>query len=136
MGVKISAKYIGGKKVEITHETSGTKFVTAAPLDNGGDGSSFSPTDLCTASIGACAMTIIALLAEKLGIDVSSMHMSAEKIMSQDLPRRISEVPVEIYLPSSIDTDSRKKLETAAAGCPVLQSLSTDVTVDIQFIYE
>ena len=52
MAVEITGKYIGHLKTELTHGPSGTVIRTAAPVDNQGDGSSFSPTDLAAASLG------------------------------------------------------------------------------------
>ncbi len=52
MAVNISGKYVGDLKIELTHGPSGTQLRTAAPVDNQGDGSSFSPTDLVAAALG------------------------------------------------------------------------------------
>ena len=42
----ISATYLGDLRVECTHNQSGTKIITDAPVDNHGKGEAFSPTDL------------------------------------------------------------------------------------------
>src|SRR5690606_12104649 len=60
MGVVISGSYRGKKRVELTHEQSGSTIVTDAPLDNNGEGQSFSPTDLCASSLGSCILTVMA----------------------------------------------------------------------------
>ena len=54
----ISATYLGDLRVECTHNQSGTKIITDAPVDNHGKGEAFSPTDLCATALGTCAMTI------------------------------------------------------------------------------
>ncbi len=41
MVVKSTGRYLGGLNVEVTHEPSGSKIRTAAPVDNQGDGSTF-----------------------------------------------------------------------------------------------
>ena len=38
--------------------------------DNGGTGSSFSPTDLVATALGSCMMTIMAIAAERMSIDL------------------------------------------------------------------
>ncbi len=62
MSVRMKGSSTGATTVELVHE-SGATITTMAPKDNGGDGSTFSPTDLCAVSLGACGTTIMSLLA-------------------------------------------------------------------------
>lgn len=55
--------YMGGLRTEATHVQSGTKIVTDAPTDNHGKGESFSPTDLVSAALGSCMMTLMGIAA-------------------------------------------------------------------------
>ncbi len=79
MAVSMSGRYLGGLKVELEHGPSGAKIQTAAPVDNIGDGSSFSPTDLCAASLGACMVTVMGIVAERDGIDFTSVPFRASR---------------------------------------------------------
>ena len=135
MSVVITGSYIGQKKVELIHEPSGSVLVTEAPRDNGGEGKSFSPTDLIGAAFGSCVMTTIAIVAERSGIPVAGMRMRVEKIMNHD-PRRIGDLPLVVHLPESLEIYDRQKLERAALGCPVHKSLSPEVRMPIQFVYD
>lgn len=135
MSVVITGNYIGQKKVELTHEPSGSVIVTEAPRDNGGEGKSFSPTDLVGAAFGSCVMTTIAIAAERSGLSVAGMRMRVEKIMNPD-PRRIADLPLVIHLPESLEIYDRQKLERAAFSCPVHKSLSQEVRMPIQFVYD
>ena len=48
----VTVQYLGELRVEATHEQSGSSLITDGPLDNEGQGESFSPTDLlATASL-------------------------------------------------------------------------------------
>jgi putative redox protein len=133
MGVKINGEFIGNKMVRLIHE-SGSEILTIAPKDNWGDGSRFSPTDLAVCSLGSCILTIMSFVAENEGIDFKGVRFEAEKIM-QTSPRMIAQIPLSIYLPKGITPVQRKKLEKAAMACPVKRSLSKEVKVDINFIY-
>lgn len=135
MSVEISGTYIGAKKVEVTHEPSGSLLITEAPRDNGGEGKSFSPTDLVAAALGSCVLTTIAIVAERGGIPVSGMRMRVEKRMQQD-PRRIGELPLDIHLPAALEEHERQKLERAALSCPVHKSLHPEVVVLMRFLYD
>ena len=135
MSVKIKGKYLGQKKMLLTHAPSGTELITDPPEDNQGDGVSFSPTDLVGAALGACMTTIISIVAERYKMDVTGMHMEVEKHMSAS-PRRIANLPVKIWLPRSLTDIQRQKLESAAKSCPVHHSLHPDVDAPVEFIYE
>lgn len=135
MGKNITARYIGNKRVELTHEDSGAKILTDAPKDNQGEGRAFSPTDLFAASLGSCLMTIMAIVAEREGIDLTGMRMEMEKQMAAG-PRRIVALPVGIHLPRSIEDKDRKRLENAARACPVHKSLHPDIDAGVEFIYD
>lgn len=135
MAVTITGEYTGNKRVKLTHEPSGASFLTDAPKDNNGLGESFSPTDLLASGLGACAMTILGIVAEWDKIDLSGMHMKIQKEMSSS-PRRIEKLTLEIHLPASIDQNLRPKLEKAALECPVYKSLHPDIQIPTKFIYD
>lgn len=134
MSVAMSGKYLGGLGVELHHEPSGSKIRTAAPVDNQGDGSSFSPTDLLAAGLGACMLTLIAIVGERDGLKMDGLAFRAEKTM-QDSPRRIDEVTLIITMPAGLDAKQRRKLEYAALTCPVRHSLNPDVGSPVEFHY-
>jgi len=135
MSVTIEGRYLGDKKVALTHLDSGAVITTAAPKDNGGDGSSFSPTDLAAASLGACMVTIMGLMAEREGISLAGTWFRVEKHMSA-APRRLGRLPVSIHLPRALSPAEREKLERGAHTCPVAHSLHPEVAVEVAFIYD
>lgn len=135
MSVGITGKYLGTKKVHLVHEPSGEVLVTEAPKDNGGEGKSFSPTDLVAAAYGSCVMTTIAIVAERSGLSVEGMHMRVEKQMQSE-PRRIGNVPLTVHMPKALSEQDRQKLERAGLACPVHKSLHPDVKAEITFLYD
>ncbi len=134
MAVEITGKYIGNLKTELTHGPSGTVIRTAAPVDNQGDGSSFSPTDLAAAALGACMLTLIAIVGEREGIDLTGLAFRLEKHMAAN-PRRIGAIPATITLPAGLTDEQKKKLENAALTCPVHKSLAEGVERPVEFVY-
>ena len=135
MAVEITGRYIGNLKTELTHGPSGAVIRTAAPVDNQGDGSSFSPTDLAAASLGACMLTLVAIVGEREGLDLTGLSFRLEKHMASN-PRRIGAIPVTIHMPPGLTPDQRKKLENAALTCPVHKSLSEGLEKPVEFVYE
>lgn len=136
MAVEITGRYTGELKMELIHGPSGMPLTTAAPRDNMGDGSSFSPTDLLAASLGACMVSTMAIVAKRSGIPFEFAEFSLEKHMTPQPPRRVDAIPVTIRLPASLTPEQREVLENAARTCPVERSLSPDVKREVRFIYE
>jgi putative redox protein len=134
MAVEITGTYTGNLKMELTHGPSGAQLRTAAPVDNKGDGSSFSPTDLVAAAFGSCIVTTMAIVAEREGIDFTTASFRVEKHMQSD-PRRIGKLPVEVRMPAGLSADQRTKLERAGHTCPVHKSLLPEVEKEVRFVY-
>jgi putative redox protein len=135
MSVVITGKYIGSLNVELKHEPSGTRLITDAPVDNGGLGSAFSPTDLIAAGLGSCILTTIGIVAKRSSLAVDGMHMRVEKHMGTE-PRRISELVVAIHMPKGLETTDRQKLERAGLMCPVHKSLHPETEIRVEFLYD
>ncbi|MBT5733790.1 OsmC family peroxiredoxin, partial [bacterium] len=79
-------------------------------------------------------ITIMAIVAEKNGLDISGTSASVKKVMSAS-PRMISDVIIEIKMNKRISEKDRKRLEKAALACPVHKSLHPDMNKEINFIY-
>ena len=131
---KANIIYQNNLRTEAEHIASGEKIITDAPIDNNGKGEAFSPTDLVSTALGSCMITIMAIAAEKHGIDVSGTNASIKKEMSSN-PRRISEIAIDINMDKNIEKKDRKRLEKAALACPVHKSLHPDLKKKIQFFY-
>lgn len=129
----VKGVYLGGLQVECEHTLSGTKIVTNPPMDNNGNGESFSPTDLCATSLAACMMTIMAMYAENKGLDLTGARFELTKKMEAN-PRRIAEIGIVFYMPAKGYSEKDKKgLERAAHTCPVHLSLHPDMVKQITF---
>lgn len=135
MAVAISGEYGGNLKMELTHEPSGAVIRTAAPVDNQGDGSSFSPTDLAAAALGSCMITTMAIVAAREGIPFEHASFSLEKHMRSD-PRRMDRIPITIRLAAALAPEQRRRMEEVALGCPVHLSLLEAIDRPVEFVYD
>jgi putative redox protein len=133
MSVAISGKLTSPTSTELVHGPSGALLETTAPKDNGGDGSRFSPTDLCAASLGACAATTMSLYASRNGIPLTAVAFEVEKHMTTEPPRRIARLVTRYRISSPCGEEEFEKLVNAARTCPVRRSLHPDVIVDEVF---
>jgi putative redox protein len=132
-GVPMTAA-ISGLTCRLGHGPSGATIKTVPPVDNGGDGSSFSPTDMVGAALAACALSTMALVAGREGLSWGDARASVEKIMTPP-PRRIGELVLAIDMPREVRPEHRARLEEAARTCPVMRSLHPDVKLPVEFRY-
>ena len=63
MSVEIEIKYERGQRTKAHHGPSGSTLQTDAPVDNGGTGKAFAPTDLVATALGSCILTIVGKVA-------------------------------------------------------------------------
>jgi len=131
--VEIHLDYEGDLHCSAMHLPSGTQLSTDAPVDNNGRGESFSPTDLVATALGACMATVVGIVAKRKEIPVEGMKIAVRKFMSDDQPRRISKLEVDLDIPLPADHPERKLLESAARGCPVHHSIHPDIQVKMNW---
>ena len=134
MTTTATVRYCGGLHCELTHNLSGSQTATDAPTDNQGKGEAFSPTDLLTTSLAACALTIMGIKAQSLGVVLDGAQAEVHKPMAAN-PRRVAAVRVDFHLSAAYDAHTRSLLEAAARSCPVAHSLHPDLAQEMVFHY-
>ncbi len=133
--VQMTIQYEGQLHCALTHGPSGKSIETDAPKDNNGKGEAFSPTDLVSAALGACMMTVMGIVANRHAIQLEGTRIDVVKEMIADPSRRIGQITLKFSMPKGIPLDKRSMLENAAHTCPVHKSLHPDVKTPIEFIY-
>jgi putative redox protein len=123
-----------GLTTHLTHGPSGSKIHTVPPKDNGGDASTFSPTDLVGAALASCAVTTMVLIAKREGIPLGDPKARVQKTMTESGPRRIARLELHIEVPGT-QVEHRARLEAIARGCPVARSLNAELQLPITFGY-
>jgi len=133
MSHSIENKYIGELRTESTHLKSSNVIITDAPTDNNGKGNAFSPTDLVASALCSCMTTVMGICANKNQFDLPNSTAHITKVMSSH-PRRISKIIVEInFDKNNLSEQNIEKLIAVAEGCPVAQSLSSDLIQEVRF---
>ena len=129
----IENKYVGELRTESTHLKSSNVIITDAPKDNNGKGNAFSPTDLVASALCSCMTTVMGICANKNQFDLPNSTAHITKVMSSH-PRRITKIIVEINFDSNnLSEQNIEKLIAVAKGCPVAQSLSSDLVQEVRF---
>jgi len=128
--------YLGDLRTRAIHVKSDNQIVTDAPTDNHGKGEAFSPTDLLSASLVSCMITVMGIIANKRDIAMGKVNGSVEKIMASS-PRRVAELNVQLTFSEYDLSDAEKKLlEDTAINCPVAKSLNAEIVVNVKFTYK
>lgn len=126
-------EYIGGLRTSSVHLRSGQVVITDAPPDNNGRGEAFSPTDLLSASLACCMMTIMGIVANRHNINIDGTKADVSKIMGTE-PRRVIEIVIAMTVPGKDLSDKDKQLlENAAHTCPVAKSLHPELKQTVSF---
>tara|TARA_B100001029_G_C14930341_1_gene377279 strand:- start:133 stop:540 length:408 start_codon:yes stop_codon:yes gene_type:complete len=133
MSHSIENKYVGELRTESTHLKSSNVIITDAPTDNNGKGNAFSPTDLVASALCSCMTTVMGICANKNQFDLPNSTAHVTKVMSSH-PRRISKIIIEInFDKNNLSEKNVEKLIAVAKGCPVAQSLSSDLIQEVRF---
>jgi putative redox protein len=137
MAVEINITYEGSLHTAATHGPSRNTLTTDAPVDNGGKGAAFSPTDLVATALGTCMATVMGLVAQRNKLDIDGLQVQVIKEMTADPVRRIGTLKTRLVFPQgkSLSATDRAKLEAAAQACPVKESLHPDVKTPVEFVY-
>ena len=137
MAVEINIAYEGGLHCAAIHGPSRQSLTTDAPVDNGGKGAAFSPTDLVATAMGTCMVTVMGLVAQRNNLNIEDLQVQVTKEMTADPVRRIGSLKTRLVFPRGkpLSATDRAKLEAAAKACPVKQSLHPDVKTPMEFVY-
>ncbi len=122
--------YTGDGQTTLEHLGNGAKIKTDLPLDNGGKGREFSPTDLFASSLAACSITIMAKMAATHGKSLNGATIEVEKVMAS-APRRVSKLILKINFPQDTAQEDKPKYLAAIRACPVHNSISKDIELEI-----
>jgi putative redox protein len=125
-------RYLGELRTSSMHMQSGTEIITDAPTDNNGKGEAFSPTDMVANSLATCMITIMAIKARDMDIELKGTTAEVTKIMAAE-PRRISEIHIHFEMDHAADAKTKTILERVAMQCPVHYSLHPDIKKEITF---
>ncbi len=125
-------RYLGELRTSSMHMQSGTEILTDAPTDNHGKGEAFSPTDMVANSLATCMISIMAIKARDMDIELKGSTAEVTKVMAAE-PRRISEIHVHFEMDYAADDKTKTILERVAMQCPVHFSLHPDIKKIITF---
>ncbi|MDR1291426.1 MAG: OsmC family protein [Planctomycetaceae bacterium] len=122
--------YKGDGQTTLKHSDNVAEVITDLPVDNGGKGRGFSPTDFFASSLGACAITIMGKYAESEGKSIVGTTVEITKTMGVE-PRRITEISVKFTFPETVPANDRPTYLAYLETCPVKNSLNRDIKINV-----
>jgi len=129
---KFSIKLQDKVRCKITHQLSGSEILTDLAPEYGGEGRSFSSTDLIAVALGSCILSTIDKVMERAGYDPKQIEVITTKTYTEN-KTMIKRISLEIFHPEKLGGVVLKKLERAIATCPVKRTLNEQVEIDIVY---
>ena len=123
--VKIEIEYKGQLQTEAVHTPSGTRILTDAPVDNGGKGSSFSPTDLVATALGTCMVTIMGLFAERHEMDLTGTKVECFKRDASGAGPADQEINRRYYGSTPCYSPKKKRIRESGSSLPSLRKFTS-----------
>ena len=127
-------------QVQITYD--GDQTCTALSIKNGKTvtldcpmtkGEEFSPGSLVAAGLAGCMLISMATFAERHGFDISGTRVDVDMSMTDKPEARIGAIDVTIRVPKGLPETAQKRLEKAAAACPIKHSFRPDTKISTYF---
>ena len=136
MAVETDVRYQGQLRFQATRKKTGQTVLTDVTADHGGRDEHFTPVELVAAALVACIGTMVAVVAERSGLDVSTMqvHTSMEMAAPPAASERLRQ-PCKYLVPLMPHRPFAKSWKRRRDTCPVKNSLHPDLGVEIEFVY-
>lgn len=128
MSVAIAASRMDGSITQSVTLDSGHTVIFDEPADLGGRDEGPSPTESLGACLAACTASTLRLYANRKEWDMTGLRVIVETTFERYRP---SAFKVRLELPAGLDADQRDRLHQIAAKCPVHQTLSMAVPVEV-----
>ena len=119
------------ERCRISHLNSGTIINTDGPIEWGGKGRSLFPTDLVSAALGSCILSVLEPVFDRSEYDSRKVEITIKKKLSQN-PLSIKSLTINISYPDKIKDSFKRKVKKVIETCPVKKSLSSDLNILIK----
>ena len=120
---------IGGDKYAI--DIRGHQVCVDQPLDEGGEDTAPTPTELFVASLGLCVAFYAGRFLDRHGIARTGFAVQVAWRMAEDRPARVGQIVITVTPPHAMPPERLPAFLAVARGCTVHHSLAQPPAVDI-----
>ncbi|HEY9550980.1 MAG TPA: OsmC family protein [Prevotella sp.] len=130
--ISTKVTYQGKYRFESEYLSSGDKIHTDVSVQNGGQGIHPTPVHVLAAALATCAMTTMAMGAEKHGESFEGCYAEIGEIEEDETKVVVTRITITFHLKAAYSDAMRKRLESyARRACYVGNTL----TAEKNFIY-
>ena len=126
--MKIEVSFDGNKKVNAN--INGYIVKTDQPLKHGGDATAPTPFDFFLASIATCAGIYVRLFCDQRNLSVENVRI-VQEVIYDELTKMVSDINIEIQIPSDFPEKYKEALISAANLCTVKKHLANPPQIDV-----
>ncbi|MFD8705442.1 OsmC family protein [Kitasatospora sp. NPDC059648] len=126
---RIRIEHLAGDRYEIA--VRGHRIVVDQPVEDGGQDSGPTPTELFAASLASCVAFYAGRYLTPHGVDPKGLRVDAGFTMASDHPARVTEATLTVKAPEGLDPARYDALLAVASHCTVHNTLHQPPTVRI-----
>lgn len=123
----ITVQITGQGKCKATHLDSGSEMETSAAPQFGGQGGTFSSTDLLITAVATCVGSSLEKVLERMGIEWKDVQIHIEKKLATS-PKRIESIDLTIQMPEVSEKQQKIILNTSNT-CVVKKALDPSIII-------
>jgi uncharacterized OsmC-like protein len=101
------------------------------PLDDGGEDTAPTPTELFVAGLAACVAFYAGRFLRRHGLSEDGLSVECDFAFASDRPARVGEISLRVHLPEGFPTERIKALRSVVEHCTVHNSLRQPPAVEI-----
>lgn len=125
--MKTTIARIGKQKYKTEIQAKNHIIIADEPLEVGGEGLGFTPTELLEASLAACSVMTIRMYADRKGWDLEDVEIKVG--FKRNLTTHQVTFIKEVRLEGNLDSEQREKLLHIGGKCPIEKIISGPVSV-------
>ena len=129
MTSKIVTSHLGGDRFAI--DARGHRVHVDQPIDNGGEDTAPTPTELFAASLAGCVAFYARRYLARHNVASDGLSVEAE-FSAGGTPNRITDVTVHISPPTALPRERRAAFSAVASHCTLHNILSQPPTVNVR----
>lgn len=112
-------------------QVRGHQVLVDQPLDDGGEDTAATPTELFVAGLAACVAFYAGRFLRRHGISEDGLAVECDFAFASDRPARVGEISLRVLLPPGFPEVRRKALRSVVEHCTVHNTLRQPPAVEI-----
>lgn len=125
----IEVSWDSGDKFRV--RARGHELILDQPIDDGGEDSGPTPTELFVASLAGCVAFFAGRFLQRHGIDRGGLRVECTYAFSTERPHRVEAIDVRLVTPEALPDATRVRLQAVVEHCTVQNTLRNPPVVGI-----